>query len=175
MKKDKSNKSAMTGADTLVLTEEEFNTGMKHKEYRGTGELLPAGVYHTECVEAERDISKGDATNGSPRFVLRLRVVEGEHKGRVCFFRAIAHGSTAKQVLQLLEALGEDLTLRKPKDPINLPSVDDIKGQHMMAYVKASTYNGKPKIDVSVGPLPEGTPSTNGGKKSKKSKAAIAR
>lgn len=101
-------KSNISGSGTLDLSQEEFEKAMKYKDYGKSGGIVPDGLYHTIVEEVTRTVSTGAATKGSPKYTLKLRVLDGEHTGRTILHFVIAAGSTAGQYFNLLEAFGEE-------------------------------------------------------------------
>ncbi len=174
-KKDKGAKSEISRSGVLTLDDEQHKAAMERKEYskRGATEKIPSGTYNAEIEEATLEVQGGTGvTAGSDKIALKLRVTEGEQKGRSVFARAIAHGSTGGTFLNLLEAVGVDLESMGQR--IRIPTEKEVAawvGQPIVAFVSYKKDADWP--DVGLGAPEEGSAKKAGGAKKKKSKIAV--
>lgn len=159
--KIKAEKSTISDADTLVLTDEELENAQVYKTYgsEAGGGGLPNGEYIAEITDFERSVQGGTGVSaGKPKFMVKMKVVEGDCAGRKTpAYFAVASPGQAAQVVRLFDILdakvGKEINLA-------LLTKSALVGKKVRAVVvtkAAHVYNGKEypaNKEVAIFPAP---------------------
>lgn len=106
-------------------------TGIETGEF----EVIPSGVYEANVFEAEVKESQA----GNKYIAWKLKIADGDYKGRMLFFNTSLVASALWKLKQTLQAIAPNLNLEGMVDF----EISDFIGSPCKAIVMIDTYNGK--------------------------------
>lgn len=100
------------------VNQEELNKDVNKAVEDGGFEDVPKGTYICSLEKMELGATK---SGGKPMFTMSMKILEGEHKGRLIFFNRVIYGNTsekwtdAKAIASVITILEKFETETKPE------------------------------------------------------------